>query len=342
MRHNIDRLIERIDELDNPTVVGLDPTLNMMPDALKEAMFAAHGVTPKAVGEMFLSFNKAVIDGVFDLVPAVKPQIAMYEQYGLDGLAAYVGTTGYAASKGLYVIGDAKRGDVASTASAYAARLTGVRLGDKRFDLWREDATTVNPYLGSDGVEPFVSACSETGKAIFVLVKTSNPGSSELQDLVVTDVGSDARSTEETSPFAGEPIYVKVANLVNEWGAGLVGDHNYSSIGAVVGATYGAIGAKLRSLLPRTFFLVPGYGAQGARADALRPFFDAGGRGCIVNSSRGIIAAWQQSKPGEKALTASDSTDQEEALSVVVVAARAATLEMRSVLQSVRGSVLKK
>ncbi|MDR3225249.1 MAG: orotidine-5'-phosphate decarboxylase, partial [Clostridiales Family XIII bacterium] len=192
MMQNIDRLIARIDELNNPTVVGLDPTLEMIPPDLKEAAFKQYGDSLKAVSEMFVRFNKAIIDSVADIVPAVKPQIAMYEKYGIEGLSAYVQTTAYAAAKGLYVIGDIKRGDIASTAAAYAAHLSGAEIGGAHVDCWHEDAVTVNPYLGSDGVDPFVKACETTGKAIFILVKTSNPSSGELQDLHVAPACADS------------------------------------------------------------------------------------------------------------------------------------------------------
>jgi orotidine-5'-phosphate decarboxylase len=235
---------------------------------------------------MFIRFNREIIDSVADIVPAVKPQIAMYERFGPDGITAYWKTVNYAKTQGMFVIGDIKRGDISSTAEAYAAHLSGVSIGGEHFDPWNTDAITVNPYLGSDGIEPFIAAAKAHDKAIFVLAKTSNPSSSELQDL----------------ELAGEPgaparlLYRVVGDLIEKWGADSVGAYGYSRVGAVVGATHREIGEKLRAALPHTFFLVPGYGAQGATAEDLKGFFDKNGRGCIVNSSRGIIAAWQKSE----------------------------------------------
>ena len=275
----IDALVDRIDELEAPIVVGLDTTIEMIPDNVRDAMYEEFGSAPQAVAGMFTAYNRAIIDSVHDLVPAVKPQIAMYEKYGLDGLIAYHETVSYAKSKGLMVIGDIKRGDIASTAEAYAAHLSGVETGGKAYDLWREDFITVNPYFGSDGILPFTEACEVTGKGIFILVKTSNAGSGELQDLALED---------------GGPVYLRVAELTREWGRGLTGLRGFSSVGAVVGATHPQIGKELRESFPDMFFLVPGSGAQGATAADLAGFFNAEGRGCIVNSSRAITAAWQR------------------------------------------------
>lgn len=275
----IDRLIGRIEALRNPTVVGLDPTYEMMPEGLRQRCLAEFGRTPRAVAEMFLAFNREIIDAVADVVPAVKPQIAMYERYGLEGLRAYLETVAYAKATGLLVIGDVKRGDIASTAAAYAAHIGGTEVDGAHFDLWQEDAVTVNPYLGYDGIEPFVAACRERDRGIFVLVKTSNPGSGELQDLALA---------------GGETVYERVGRLVDAWGRDAMGEKGYSRVGAVVGATHKEQGERLRTLLPHTFFLVPGYGAQGASADDLWGFFDKEGGGCIVNSSRGITAAYKK------------------------------------------------
>ncbi|MDR0519912.1 MAG: orotidine-5'-phosphate decarboxylase, partial [Clostridiales Family XIII bacterium] len=258
MMVNIDKLIEKMDELGNPSVVGLDPALSMVPAALADEMYDAHGQTPRAVAEMFFLYNEAIIDAVCDIVPAVKPQVAMYERYGVDGISAYVRTCGYAASKGLYVIGDIKRGDISSTAEAYAAHLRGAEIGRGRFsggspeatggaaertDLWHEDAVTVNPYLGTDGIKPFADACRETGKSIFVLVKTSNSSSAELQDLIVRGGGdgdnnnSNNNSNNNNNSNGGFPLYEHVGRLVERWGGGLLGERGYSAVGAVVGAT---------------------------------------------------------------------------------------------------------
>ena len=280
----MDRLVRRIDELGAPVVVGLDLTIEMIPEGLREARLAEFGPCPRAVAGMFVDFSRGIIDSVRDIVPAVKLQIAMFERYGIDGLSAYVQIADYARRSGLIVIGDIKRGDIASTAGAYAAHLAGVTVGGLRYDPWQEDFITVNPYFGSDGIEPFTDACRETGKGIFVLVMTSNPGSSELQDLAL--VGNESDGPEE-------PVYMRVAELAREWGAGLTCECGFSSVGIVVGATHPEVGMKLRAEFPGLFFLVPGYGAQGAGADDLRGLFDNEGRGCLVNSSRGITCAWQ-------------------------------------------------
>ena len=270
----IDELMKRIDELGNPTVVGLDPTPEMMPEHLKEEMMGRYGKTPKAMAEMYLAFNRMVIDGIYDLVPAVKPQIAMYESLGIEGINAYFETISYAKSKSLSVIGDIKRGDISSTAAAYACHIGGVEIDGEWFDPWKEDWVTVNPYLGTDGIQPFIEAANRRNRGIFVLVKTSNPSSGELQDL----------------------IYERVARFVDHWGSQAMCSQGYSRVGAVVGATYPEQGARLRELMPRTFFLVPGYGAQGASGKDLKAFFDRDGRGCLVNSSRGITGAYQKDK----------------------------------------------
>ncbi len=276
----IDRLITKIEQVQNPTVVGLDPTYAMIPSFIKEEMLALYGKTPQAVAEMFIRFNKAILDEVAPFIPAVKPQVAMYEQYGLEGLRAYMETIAYAKQKGLIVIGDVKRGDIASTAAAYAGHIAGVDIEGEHFDLWQEDAVTLNPYMGFDGVEPFIEACNSQDRGLFILVKTSNPSSIELQDLQVE----------------GVPIYDKTADLVSKWGEMTMGGKGYSRIGAVVGATYKEQGIELRKRMPHTFFLVPGYGAQGGQAQDLKEYFDKNKSGIIVNSSRGIIAAYKSDK----------------------------------------------
>jgi orotidine-5'-phosphate decarboxylase len=331
---NIDRLIDRIDELGNPSVVGLDPSLSMIPDSLAREMYDAHGRTPLAVSEMFLLYNKAIIDAVSDVVPAVKPQIAMYEMYGADGVAAYIRTCEYASGKGLYVVGDIKRGDISSTAEAYAAHLAGVDVGlaesvASRVDVWREDAITINPYFGTDGIEPFTKACRETGKSVFVLVKTSNRSSAELQD-VMTESAPKKPTHGQNS--RGALLYERVADYVDMWGESLIGERGYSAVGAVVGATHSAIGRSLREAHPHMFFLVPGYGAQGACAADLSGFFDAEGRGCVVNSSRGIIAAWRSHAPD--AARHESASGAERALSIVASAARTAALAMANDLRA--------
>lgn len=277
----MDKLVSRIDEMNSPIVAGIDTTLEMIPEAKRISMFEQFGSTPATAADLLLSYNKTIIDSISDLVPAVKPQIAMYEKYGLDGIRAYLETIEYARSKGLIVIGDIKRGDIASTAEAYASHLSGVEIEGNTFDTWQEDMVTVNPYFGIDGINPFTKACKETGKGIFVLVKTSNPGSGELQDLLL---------------IKGCPVYMTIAMLAESWGADMIGAQGFSSVGIVVGATHPETGRQLRDEFPKLFFLVPGYGAQGATAEDLRGFFNSDGRGCLINSSRGIIAAWQKDR----------------------------------------------
>ncbi|GHU50324.1 orotidine 5'-phosphate decarboxylase [Clostridia bacterium] len=278
----MDRLISEILTCGAPVVVGLDPTLGMIPERIKKENLEKYGVSLKAAAGMLLDFNKEIIDAIYDIVPAVKPQIAMYEQFGPEGVAVYAATTTYAREKGMVVIGDVKRGDIASTAEAYAAHIKGVCFEDVDFEPWCEDAVTLNPYLGIDGIEPFIRVCESRNKGIFVLVKTSNPSSSQLQDLLLKD--------KEIT------VFEHIADLVSEWGRSTIGSLGYSSVGAVVGATFAEQGAALRKRMPHTFFLVPGYGAQGATGRDLRGFFDRDGKGCIVNSSRGIIAAWQKNQ----------------------------------------------
>ncbi|MDR1246011.1 MAG: orotidine-5'-phosphate decarboxylase [Clostridiales Family XIII bacterium] len=278
----IDRLIKKIEQCGAPIVVGLDPTYEMIPESMRAECFERHGSTLRAAATMLTEYNMRVIDAVYDLVPAVKPQIAMYERFGPEGMWAYAETTLYAAEKGLIVIGDVKRGDIASTAEAYASHIAGVTLENREYETWAEDAVTLNPYMGGDSVEPFLKVCAERDKGVFILVKTSNPGSADIQDQVLRD--------------SGLMVYEHAANLVSKWGADLVGNCGYSKVGAVVGATFAVQGAALRKRMPHTFFLVPGYGAQGASGKDLRGFFDKDGRGCIINSSRGIIAAWRKGR----------------------------------------------
>ncbi len=275
----IDKLIDKIKETENPTVVGLDPRLSYVPDFIKNECLEKYGKTPKAVAESFYMFNKEIIDKTFDLIPAVKPQVAMYEMLGPEGFDSYIRTIEYAKSKGLIVIGDVKRGDIASTAEAYSDGHIGrINIEGNEFEIYHEDFITLNPYLGWDSIEPYMENCRNYDKGMFVLVKTSNPNSGQLQDL---DVG-------------GKTLYQKVGELTSEWGKELVGKYGYSSVGAVVGATHREQAEKLRKLMPDTFFLVPGYGAQGGKAEDLAVCFDKDGLGAIVNSSRGIIAAHQK------------------------------------------------
>ena len=276
----INKLVKKIEELQAPIVVGLDPMLNYVPEHVKAKAFAEYGETLEGAGEAIWQFNKAIVDATCDLIPAVKPQIAMYEQFGIPGLQAFKKTVDYCKEKDLVVIGDIKRGDIGSTSGAYAtAHIGQVQVGSKKFRAFDEDFVTVNPYLGSDGVKPFIDVCKEENKGIFVLVKTSNPSSGEFQDRLVD----------------GKPLYELVGKMVDEWGQSHMGD-SYSYVGAVVGATYPEMGKVLRKLMPKTYILVPGYGAQGGKAKDLVPYFNKDGLGAIVNSSRGIIAAYKQEK----------------------------------------------
>ena len=276
----INNLINKIKDTKAPICVGLDPKLDFIPDHIKNKAFEAKGMNLEGAAKAVVDFNKGIIDMVWDLIPAVKPQIAMYEQFGIPGLEAFNETVTYAREKGLVIIGDIKRGDIGSTSEAYAVGHLGkVTIGDNSFSGFEEDFVTVNPYLGSDGVKPFIDVCKEEKKGIFVLVKTSNPSSGEFQDRL-----SD-----------GKPIYEYVAEMVDTWGADHMGN-DYSYVGAVVGATYPEIGKKLRKLMPKSYILVPGYGAQGGKGADLVDYFNEDGLGAIVNSSRGIIAAYKQEK----------------------------------------------
>ena len=276
----INQLVSKIKKLNAPIVVGLDPMLSYVPEHIKKAAFEQFGETLEGAGEAIWQFNKQIIDHVFDLIPAVKPQIAMYEQFGIPGMVAYQRTVDYCREKGLVVIGDIKRGDIGSTSEAYAVGHLGkVTVGSNRISAFNEDFATVNPYLGSDGINPFIKVCKEENKGLFILVKTSNPSSGEFQDQLVN----------------GRPLYELVGEKVAQWGEEHMGDE-YSYIGCVVGATYPKMGEVLRKIMPKTYILVPGYGAQGGKAEDLKPYFNEDGLGAIINSSRGIIAAYKQEK----------------------------------------------
>ena len=276
----INKLISNIRKTNAPIVVGLDPMLNYIPEHIQKKAFAEFGETLEGAAEAIWQYNKGIVDATYDLIPAVKPQIAMYEQFGIPGLIAYKKTVDYCKSKDLVVIGDIKRGEIGSTSAAYAVGHLGqVQVGSRKYAGFDEDFATVNPYLGSDGVKPFMDICKEEKKGIFVLVKTSNPSSGEFQDRVID----------------GRPLYELVGEKVAQWGDELMGDE-YSYVGAVVGATYPEMGKVLRKIMPKTFILVPGYGAQGGKGADLVHFFNEDGLGAIVNSSRGIIAAYKQEK----------------------------------------------
>ncbi|MDE7282295.1 MAG: orotidine-5'-phosphate decarboxylase [Lachnospiraceae bacterium] len=291
----INKLIDNIRKTGAPIVAGLDPMLKYVPEHLKKQAFEEYGETMKGAAEAVWLFNKEIVDNIYDLIPAVKPQIAMYEQFGIEGLIVYQRTVDYCKEKGLVVIGDVKRGDIGSTSEAYAiGHLGKVQVGSKVCKGFDEDFITVNPYLGSDGVKPFVKVCKEEKKGIFVLVKTSNPSSGEFQDRLILEASQDdSQKTEDTYTSAGRPLYEVVGEKVAEWGADCMGD-SYSYVGAVVGATYPEQGKVLRKIMPKAFILVPGYGAQGGKGKDLVHFFNEDGLGAIVNSSRGIIAAYMQ------------------------------------------------
>ena len=279
----INKLVAQIKKTGAPIVVGLDPMMKFIPEHIKEKAFAEFGETLEGAAEAIWQYNKAIVDAIYDLVPAVKPQIAMYEQFGLPGLSAFYKTVQYCKEKGLVVIGDIKRGDIGSTSEAYAVGHLGkVQVGSRSYYGFDEDFVTVNPYLGSDGVNPFIKVCKEEKKGIFVLVKTSNPSSGEFQDRQIADAGN-------------RPLYEVVGEQVAKWGETHMGDA-YSYVGAVVGATYPEMGKVLRKIMPKSYILVPGYGAQGGKGADLVHFFNEDGLGAIVNSSRGIIAAYQQEK----------------------------------------------
>ena len=272
----INKLVDKIKKQNAPVVVGLDPMMKFVPKHLQDAAFKEYGETLEGAAEAIWQFNKAIIDNIYDIVPAVKPQVAMYEQFGIPGMIAFKKTVDYCHEKDMVVIGDVKRGDIGSTSEAYAVAHFGkVKVGNKEIAAFDEDFATVNPYLGSDGINPFLKVCKEEKKGIFILVKTSNPSSGEFQDRLID----------------GRPLYEHVGEKVNEWAMQCMGD-DYSYVGAVVGATYPEMGKVLRKVMPKSFILVPGYGAQGGKAEDLVHFFNEDGLGAIVNSSRGIIAAY--------------------------------------------------
>ncbi len=271
----MDKLIEKIIETQNPSVVGLDPSIQYLPESQRYNNF-------EEAGKAIFEYNKEIIDNVFDIVPAVKVQIAYYEMYGIAGIQAFRDTLLYSAQKGLLVIADAKRNDIGSTAKCYSDAFLGkTELGNSVDMAFPSHYLTVNPYLGTDGIAPFVANAKANDKGLFVLVKTSNPSSGELQDLMLEE---------------GKTVYQKVGELVNEWGKDSVGKYNYNKVGAVVGATHKQQAKILREQLKNTMFLVPGYGAQGGRAEDLTVCFDDLGLGAIVNSSRGIICAYRMDK----------------------------------------------
>lgn len=275
MKNAIDNLIEKIKQMNNPTVIGLDPRYDMIPECIK----SKYSQDIEGACDAILEFNKALIDATYDIIPAVKPQIAFYEMFGIPGMVAFKETCEYAKQKGMLVIVDAKRGDIGSTAEGYSNAYIGkTPLGDKKEAIYDADFVTVNPYLGSDGIKPFVKDCAEYGKGIFIILKTSNPSSSELQDLKID----------------GEEIYKHMGKLINEWGKDLIGENGYSSVSVVVGATHPKQLQELRELMPNAFFLIPGYGAQGGKAQDIALGFDKNGIGGIINASRSLMCAYKK------------------------------------------------
>ena len=273
------KLMQQIIKLKNPTVVGLDPTLDYIPQHIKQAAFAEHGRTLKGAAAAYLEFNKRIIDAVCDIVPAVKPQCAYYEALGWQGVKCLAKTISYAQKRGMYVITDGKRNDIGSTMQAYAKAHLGVsEVNGKELSAFGSDMLTVNGYLGSDGIEPLLPICDEKDKGIFVLVKTSNPSSGELQDQKIGD----------------KSIYETMGAMCEQWGEKTQNSYGYSRVGAVVGATYPQQLSEMRQKMPHTFFLVPGYGAQGGGANDVAGAFDKNGLGAIVNSSRAILTAWKK------------------------------------------------
>lgn len=271
----IDRLINKIKETNNPTVIGLDPRYELLPKCVLEK----YPNTLEGVSEAIIEYNKALIDETCDVIPAVKPQIAFYEMFGIPGMKAFEETCKYAKQKGMIVIADIKRGDIGSTAQGYSnAYLGKTKIGEKEESIFDVDFVTVNPYMGTDCVKPFIEDCKKYGKGIFILIKTSNPSSGELQDVKLEN---------------GEEVYVKVAKLVEEWGKDLRGENGYSSIAAVVGATYPKQLKEIREIAPHTYFLIPGYGAQGGKAEDIALGFNKNGLGGIVNASRSLMCAYK-------------------------------------------------
>ena len=282
---SVDLLVRKIKEKQNPSVAGLDPKIEYVPMYIREKAYSKYGKTLRGAAEAIWEFNKGLIDALYDVVPAVKPQSAFYEMYGLPGEEVLHKTISYAREKGLYVILDVKRNDIGSTAEAYSKAYLGkTEIDGEEVDACPVDCMTVNPYLGSDGILPFVNDCKKYDKAIFALVKTSNPSSGELQDISVN----------------GVHIYEKMAEMVNKWNEGTIGESGYGAVGAVVGATYPEQATVLRKIMKQSYFLVPGYGAQGGGAKDVLPCFNDDGLGAIVNSSRGIMCAYKKSNVKEE------------------------------------------
>ncbi len=272
----IDKLIQKIKQTNNPTVMGLDPRYELLP----KCVTSKYDQTLEGTAQAIIEYNKNLIDATYDIIPAIKPQIAFYEMFGIEGLKAFKETCTYAKQKGMIVIADIKRGDIGSTASGYSnAYLGKTKIGEKEEPIFDVDFITINPYMGTDCVKPFIEDCKKYNKGIFILAKTSNPSSGELQDI----------KTEK-----GEEIYITVTKLIKKWGEELIGENGYSSIAAVVGATYPEQLEQIRKEAPQTYFLIPGYGAQGGKAEDIALGFDKNGLGGIINASRSLMCAYKQ------------------------------------------------
>ena len=301
----MDRLATAIEKMHSPCIVGLDPRPEVIPRQVLEDVSSA-----ESLAAAYADFSRAIIDAVSDIVPAVKPQIAMYEALGPAGISAYCRTTRYAQERGLYVIGDIKRGDIGSTAQAYAAHLSGIPgISGRGADVWHEDAVTVNPYLGIDGIRPFIEAAERNDKDIFVLCRTSNPSSAQLQDLDIKDAKGAAGTADTCSVQGPATVGMYVAGLIAQWGEAYCGTSGYSRVGAVVGATHIQDAARFRSRMLHTMFLVPGYGVQGGTAADAAALFNTDGTGAVINSSRGIIAAWKKDPQYSPSLTRDQALD---------------------------------
>ena len=303
----IEHLIQKIKETNNPTVIGLDPRYDMIPEVVRNK----YSNDLEGISKAILEYNMELIDNTYDIIPAIKPQLAFYEMFGIEGMKAFKETCKYAKEKGMIVIADAKRGDIGSTAKGYSnAYLGQTSIGNEKIEVFENiDFLTVNPYLGVDSITPFVEDCAKYGKGIFVLVKTSNPSSGELQDLKLEN---------------GKTVYEHVASLVEKWGEDLRGKYGYSSVAAVVGATYPEQLKEIREKAPHTYFLIPGYGAQGGKAEDIALGFDENALGGIVNASRSLMCAYKSDKWKEKYSEAEYGK-----------ATRAEALDMKEVLNSV-------
>lgn len=276
----MERLAQRVSELKNPTVAGLDTRVEYLPEGFVKEIMPDGIRSFEDAAEAVYQYNVRLVDALCDIVPAVKVQVAYYEMYGAAGMAAFERTMAYARAHGMIVMADVKRNDIGATAACYASAYIGkTDLPAGQMEAFSADIATVNPYLGVDGIAPFAKACQDNGTGIFVLVKTSNPSSGQLQDMRFED---------------GRTLYEAVADLVEEWGEPTRGENGYSAVGAVVGATYPQQGTALRARMPHTYFLVPGYGAQGATGADIAGCFDANGGGAIVNASRSILCAWKK------------------------------------------------